>query len=75
MSIIIGQEAICPDGLGRVSSIFDDGARIKITTYMHDKGTVWDADLVILIDPEPHSPSFSKRGIIANSVGKGAKKT
>lgn len=47
--IIIGQEAICPDGLGRVNSYND--VVISINTYFENKGYGWAHDEVELIDP------------------------
>ena len=51
--IILGQEAICPDGLGRVSD-FDlkfPSNWIEITTYINNRGCHWDTDNIKLIDP------------------------
>lgn len=51
--IIIGQEAICPDGLGRV--IKYDFKRpdnyIQVSTYVDDRQCKWDRKNVELIDP------------------------
>jgi hypothetical protein len=52
--IIIGQEAICPDGLGRVKSIQSAmGCSVNITvqTYMDDRSCSWARDNVELINP------------------------
>lgn len=52
--IIIGQEAICPDGLGRVvsySTFADKINRIKVSTYINDRSCEWNANNVKLIDP------------------------
>jgi len=49
--IIIGQEAICPDGLGRVEA-FDLTKLnnwIKVKTYINNRGCKWDVDNVELI--------------------------
>ena len=46
---IIGQEAICPDGLGRVASFDDDVKNIKVRTYVDDRSCSWDANNVELI--------------------------
>ncbi len=47
--IIIGQEAICPDGLGRVAK-YDDFS-ITVETYMHNRGCNWAHKNVELLDP------------------------
>ena len=50
---IIGQEAICPDGLGRVQA-FDLGSGhdlIRIDTYVNNRGCEWAPHNVELIDP------------------------
>lgn len=51
--IIIGQEAICPDGLGRVVGYNVDFPYtwIKVSTYINDRCCEWDVDNVELIDP------------------------
>lgn len=48
---IIGQEAICPDGLGRVKSFnFGPPCRvIQVETYVNNNSSVWSADNVELI--------------------------
>ena len=46
---IIGQEAICPDGLGRVVK-FDDKS-ITVSTYFKDRQCHWAKHEVELIDP------------------------
>lgn len=54
---IIGQEAICPDGLGRVAAIIDgrgNGAipgRIKVDTYINNRSCEWAPHNVELINP------------------------
>lgn len=50
---ILGQEAICPDGLGRVSEIEPLFGGIRIDTYINNRGCVWDPKNVELIDPRP----------------------
>jgi hypothetical protein len=53
---IIGQEAICPDGLGRVVA-FKSGFPsewIKIDTYVDNRGCEWAPHNVELIDPRNH---------------------
>ena len=53
--IILGQEAICPDGLGRVTAFKDQDpchpAWIQIDTYVNNCGCHWHPDNVELIDP------------------------
>ena len=54
---IIGQEAICPDGLGRVVA-FESGFPsewIKIDTYVKNRGCEWSPQRVELIDPRNNS--------------------
>ena len=50
---IIGQEAICPDGLGRVIEFEDNFPRqwIRISTYVNDRQCKWDFCNVELINP------------------------
>ena len=42
--IIIGQEVVCPDGLGRVMAFSDEMPNrwIQITTYINDRQCKWD---------------------------------
>jgi len=50
--IIIGQECICPDGLGRVVDIIQGVAgafAIKVDTYIHNRGCNWASHNVQLI--------------------------
>jgi len=53
--VIIGQEAICPDGLGRVVEVgrimCGKPSYIKVKTYVNNRGCEWAADNVELIDP------------------------
>jgi len=51
---IIGQEAICSDGLGRVIAFCDDfpDQWIQVSTYVNDRSCKWDPDNVKLIAPE-----------------------
>ena len=55
--IIKGQEAICPDGLGRVSDFSTGtgalgvGSFIKVDTYVDNRGCEWAPHNVELIDP------------------------
>jgi len=54
MKPILGQEAICPDGLGRVTEIEYVGSQIKfiqVTTYVNDRSCHWDKDNIQLIKP------------------------
>ena len=46
---IIGQEAICPDGLGRVMDFEEDF--IQVTTYINDRSCKWGPHNVTLINP------------------------
>lgn len=54
MDIIKGQEAICSDGLGRATD-FGEGVAgykwIRVSTYVDDKNSEYDARNVELIDP------------------------
>lgn len=49
---IIGQEAICPDGLGRVTAYNDrfPNESIAVSTYVRDRECSWAPHNVILID-------------------------
>ena len=50
--IIIGQEAICPDGLGRVIDVgIGSYEFIEISTYINDRSCKWGKNNVELIDP------------------------
>ncbi len=48
---VIGQEAVCPDGLGRVIAFCDRYPQqwIQISTYFHDRQCVWDPSNVKLV--------------------------
>lgn len=50
---IIGQEAICPDGLGRVVAFKDEFPYqwIQVETYINNRGCTWSPQNVELIDP------------------------
>lgn len=53
---IIGQECICPDGLGRVMDYYKSDPPhcvqwIKVTTYINDRQRQWEAKDVELINP------------------------
>lgn len=50
---IIGQEAICPDGLGRVVAYGDvlPSPWIQVNTYFNNRGCKWAPENVELIDP------------------------
>ena len=52
---IIGQEAICPHGLGRVSAFKDDFPEqwIEVETYINNTSCQWSEARVELIDPRP----------------------
>ncbi len=51
---ILGQEAICPDGLGRVVefNLIRPNKWIRIETYINDRSCSWDIDNVELINPK-----------------------
>ncbi len=51
--VIIGQEAICPDGLGRVIAINNvfPGCWIQVKTYVDDRSCKWAPHNVTLIEP------------------------
>lgn len=51
MRIIIGQEAVCPDGLGRVShySFAYPDNYIQVETYFNNRDCKWDPINVTLI--------------------------
>jgi hypothetical protein len=53
MKIIIGQEAICPDGLGRVKDYDTKFPNnwIQVSTYINNRDCKWDAGSVQLINP------------------------
>jgi hypothetical protein len=46
---IIGQEAICPDGLGRVIDFDKPNKNIRVQTYIKDRSCYWSADNVTLV--------------------------
>lgn len=48
---IIGQEAICPDGLGRVVAYDFTGPNswIQVSTYVRNKDCKWDRENVTLV--------------------------
>ena len=54
-AIILGQEAICPDGLGRVADYNDQfpDRWIQVDTYVKNRGCRWDVENVTLISPLP----------------------
>lgn len=58
---IIGQEAICPDGLGRVIAYYDKfpSQWIKIKTYVDNKDSEWAPTNVELIDPRNSDGSYT----------------
>lgn len=51
---IIGQEAICDDGLGRVIDYCDKFPKqwIQVSTYVKDRQCKWSPDNVVLIKLE-----------------------
>lgn len=50
---ILGQEAICPDGLGRVVEFRDEFPHqwIRVSSYINDRKCQWAPTNVELIDP------------------------
>lgn len=50
---ILGQEAVCPDGLGRVKSYVDNFPTqyIEVETYVNNRGCHWAPHNVTLIPP------------------------
>lgn len=51
---IIGQKAICPDGLGRVVSFKHWNGKvseIKVDTYVNNRSCEWAAHNVVLLNP------------------------
>ena len=48
---IIGQEAVCPDGLGRVVAYVDDfpDQWIQVDTYVRNRSCKWAPDNVKLV--------------------------
>jgi len=49
---ILGQEAICPDGLGRVADFgYGTTEWIRVDTYIDNRSCHWAAHNVELIDP------------------------
>ncbi len=57
IDLIIGQEAICPDGLGRVLEYDFDPPNnwIRIDTYYNNRSCKWDLANVELINPRNNS--------------------
>ena len=58
---IIGQEAICPDGLGRVTAYRNStlGAWIQVATYVNNKESKWAPLNVRLV---PIGPTINAEG-------------
>lgn len=48
---IIGQEAVCPDGLGRVSAFRDafPSQWIRVETYYNNRSCAWSPENVTLL--------------------------
>ena len=59
---IIGQEAICPDGLGRVIAYKDDFPEqwIQVSTYFNNRSCKWDAGNVQLVKLGELAKPFSQ---------------
>ena len=55
MNIVIGQEAVCPDGLGRVIAYRDEFLHqwVQVQTYVNDRSCKWGPQSVKLIPPPP----------------------
>ena len=74
MRIIKGQEAICPDGLGRVVD-YNETHGITVQTYIDDRSICWFEDKVELINPQTE-PSYKKHEkahiIMCNDFPEGA---
>ncbi len=53
--IIIGQECVCPDGLGRVVEVRNDFPHtgIKVDTYVNNRGCFWSTDNVKIVPMPP----------------------
>lgn len=51
---IIGQEAVCPGGLGRVVAFMDDFPNqwIQVDTYVNNRSCRWDPSNVRLVKLE-----------------------
>jgi hypothetical protein len=67
--IIIGQECICPDGLGRVVKIINGPANtinIKVDTYVDNRSCEWSEHNVTLI------PIFQQKDKITNPLKEAA---
>lgn len=50
--IIIGQECVCPDGLGRVVKVVHgicNRATVYVQTYIHNRNCGWDYQNVTLV--------------------------
>jgi hypothetical protein len=52
---IIGQEAVCPDGLGRVKAWCDNFPEqwVQVSTYLDNRDCKWDACNVRLVEIGP----------------------
>ena len=72
MKIIIGQEAICPDGLGRVIACQIEAPTnnyIQVSTYVKDRGCKWAPHNVTLIDPVSKRETIPDNGGVFQSTG------
>jgi hypothetical protein len=56
---IIGQEAICPDGLGRVVAYRDNfpDCWVQVETYVNNRGVDWSPESVRLVEIGPSYPA------------------
>lgn len=77
MKIIIGQECIVHDGLGRVAAIENgicDSIRIKVDTYINNRGCTYDSTNVQLINPVKYHREVSETRMIQfKDLPKGAR--
>lgn len=62
---ILGQEAICPDGLGRVMAFkppcLPDYGWVQVSTYVNDRSCKWSPHNVELIDPRGNDHGKDRR--------------
>lgn len=65
--IIIGQECICPDGLGRVSAVREgicQKVHITVDTYINTRNCEWDSHNVQLINPLKNARLSSSKELL-----------
>lgn len=64
MNPVIGQEAVCPDGLGRVNGIEEGAAgsqRIRVRTYINNRDCLWDSKNIRLVRIDYEESSHEER--------------